>query len=518
MVRKLFVSMLVLGFFLVSCRPKILMENFKTPPPENETTISTLTPPRVTEDRNLPGWREPEIYQAGLINSQQVNLSSLQSANEYHLDLKVSEDRSSVSIQQQLLMTNLEDIPLTDLYFHVFANYNGGRIAFNKITIDDQVVDYQMEAEDTILHILLQDALLKGQDLIVSMDYILTIPTEMGGNYGLFGYFHSVMVLDTFYPMLAVYDQNGWHIGKPDPTGDLSYTDASYYSVSVDYPADMVIVASGIKTDSSLNGERETAQFAIGPARDFYLALSEDYIKLSEQVGEVMINSYALPSDKDGANIALDAAVQALNIFTSRFGDYPYKELDVISSPMQAMGIEYPGIIGIGIDLYKHDEKTDTTMNPEILESVVVHEVGHQWFYNLVGNDQVEEPWLDESITQYATSLYYIDRYPGDAVEQYRKSWQGRWDRIQQEKIPIGLPVSAYDGKTYSPIIYGRGPYFLLELEKTLGPELNAQFWKEYVARYQWQISTTGEFRQLAEEICDCQLGDLFIDWVYEVN
>jgi aminopeptidase N len=350
------------------------------------------------------------------------------------------------------------------------------------------------------------------------MDYILTIPTEMGGNYGLFGYFHSVMVLDTFYPMLTVYDQNGWHIGKPDPTGDLSFTDASYYSISVDYPADMVIVASGIKIDGSQNGERETAQFAIGPARDFYLALSEDYIKLSEQVGEVMINSYALPSDKDGANIALDAAVHALNSFSSRFGDYPYKELDVISSPMQAMGIESPGIIGIGIDLYKHDEKTDTTMNPEILESVVVHEVGHQWFYNLVGNDQVGEPWLDESITQYATSLYYIDRYPGDAVEQYRKSWQGRWDRIQQEKIPIGLPVSAYDGKSYSPIIYGRGPYFLLELEKMLGSELNAQFWKEYVARYQWQISTTGEFRNLAEEICDCQLGDLFIDWVYEVD
>jgi aminopeptidase N len=216
--------------------------------------------------------------------------------------------------------------------------------------------------------------------------------------------------------------------------------------------------------------------------------------------------------------IALDAAVHALKIFSSHFGDYPYKELDVISSPMQAMGIEYPGIIGIGIDLYKHDEKKDTTANPEILESVVVHEVGHQWFYNLVGNDQVGEPWLDESITQYATSLYYIDRYPDDAVDQYRKSWQGRWDRIQQEKIPIGLSVSAYDGKTYSPIIYGRGPYFLMELEKTLGPELNAQFWKEYVARYQWQISTTGEFRQLAEEICDCQLGDLFLDWVYEVD
>ncbi len=163
MIRKLFLSLLVLGFLLFACRPKILIDNFETPTPEKETTISTLTPPQVTEDGNLDGWREPEIYQAGLINSQQVNLASLQSANEYHLDLNVLEDRSSVTIQQQVLMTNREDIPLEDLYFHVFANYNGGRITFNKITIDDQEIDYQMEAEDTILHILLQEALPKGR-------------------------------------------------------------------------------------------------------------------------------------------------------------------------------------------------------------------------------------------------------------------------------------------------------------------------------------------------------------------
>ena len=249
----------------------------------------------MTDVASPDGWRDPEIYQAGLVNSQQANLAGLQSANEYHLDLYVPEDRSTVTIQQQVLMTNREDIPLEDLYFHIFANYNGGRIKFNQITIDDQEVDYQMEAEDTILHILLPDALPKGQDLIVSMDYILTIPTEMGGNYGLFGYFNSVMVLDTFYPMLAVYDQAGWHKEKPDPTGDLSFTDASYYSVSVDYPADMVIVASGMKLESSQQGLREKAHFTIGPARDFYLALSEDYMQLQEQVGEVLVNSYALP-------------------------------------------------------------------------------------------------------------------------------------------------------------------------------------------------------------------------------
>jgi len=516
--RKRLLSLLILGFFLFACRPRIMTGGFIASTPTSKSVFSTATPGTLDNNDQLLGWRDPEIYQVGLVPSQLVTLESLKSANEYHLDLFVNADRSSVTVLQQVLLTNRENILLKDLYFHVFANYNGGKITFSNIVIENQPVKVQMEAENTILHIFLNQELPIGKDLIISMEYTLTIPTQMGGNYGLYGYFDSVMVLDTFYPMLAVYDEDGWHIDKPNPTGDLTFTDASYYSVSINYPADMTIVASGQQVGIEEEGDRLIAQYILGPARDFYLALGEDYMKVSEQVGEVLVNSYAFPADKDGAMIALDAAVHALKIFSSRFGDYPYKELDVISSPMRAMGIEYPGIIGIGIDLYKHDDKTDTTENPGILESVVVHEVGHQWFYNLIGNDQVEEPWLDESITQYVTSLYYLDRYPGNAVEEYRKSWKGRWDRIQEENIPIGLPVSSYDGKTYSPIIYGRGPYFLLELEKTLGSEKNAQFWKEYVARYQWQISTTEEFRQLAEEICGCQLGDLFIDWVYAVE
>ncbi|NTW43658.1 MAG: M1 family metallopeptidase, partial [Anaerolineaceae bacterium] len=140
MIRKLFISLLVLGFFLFACRPKNLPDSRETPTPENKPEVSIITPSEVTDNGSLSGWRESEIYQAGLIDSQQANLAGLQSANEYHPDLNVSEDRSSVSIQQQVLLTNREDIPLEDLYFHVFSNYNGGRISFNKITIDNQDV------------------------------------------------------------------------------------------------------------------------------------------------------------------------------------------------------------------------------------------------------------------------------------------------------------------------------------------------------------------------------------------
>ncbi|PKN82972.1 MAG: hypothetical protein CVU46_17660 [Chloroflexi bacterium HGW-Chloroflexi-8] len=513
------VLVILLGFVLTGCNfLPALNPSVETGTPSPVPSLITQTAPNPALTKEPLVLEDFDLFQPGLVKSQHLILEKLKTANQYDLKLFVATDRKSINVEQVLRMNNQENIPLMDLYFHLFANYSGGKIVFSQILINGQEANYQLEAEDTILHIKLVEPLPVGESLVVTMLFDIQIPTVMGGNYGIFGYFDSVLVLDTFYPMLAVYDADGWHNQKPDPVGDLSYTDASFYLVSVDFPAELVAVSSGLEIENSAAGDRTRSVFAIGPARDFYLALSEDYIKVSEQVGEVLVNSYARPSEEDGANIALDAAVHALNIFSSYFGDYPYTELDVISSPMQAMGIEYPGIVGIGINLYELDQKTGRTLNPDILESVVVHEVAHQWFYNLVGNDQVNEPWLDESVSQFATGIYYEERYSATVGEQYRTSWMGRWNRIQQEKIPIGLPVSAYDAKTYSPIIYGRGPYFLFELEKTLGSDLNAQFWKKYVAKNQWQNSTTSAFQKLAEEECGCQLGDLFIDWVYEVE
>ena len=112
--------------------------------------------------------------------------------------------------------------------------------------------------------------------------------------------------------------------------------------------------------------------------------------------------------------IALDAAVKSLEVFTTRFGNYPYKELDVISSPMQALGIEYPGIIGIGIDLYQDDEKLRTKPQTRNCSNWwLFMKLRINGFIIWLGMIRLENPGWMNSITQYATSLYYIDRLSG---------------------------------------------------------------------------------------------------------
>jgi aminopeptidase N len=179
------------------------------------------------------------------------------------------------------------------------------------------------------------------------------------------------------------------------------------------------------------------------------------------------------------------------------------------------LGIEYPGMIAITERIYDPEGYLGNTPNNIYLESTTAHEVGHQWFYSVIGNDQLDEPWLDESITQYITWLYYVDRYGEAAAAGFYQSLQDRWNGVEQAAIPIGLPVAAYEGAEYSGIIYGRGPIFVRELAQFMGEETFDAFLHDYYVTYQWGIADTADFRTLAQEHCQCDLSRLFGEWVY---
>jgi aminopeptidase N len=276
------------------------------------------------------------------------------------------------------------------------------------------------------------------------------------------------------------------------------------------------VVASGVEVSRQQEADRQVLTFAAGPARDFYLAASDNYSVVSQTVGETTVNSYALSDRMEGAELALQFAIDALNSFNTRFGTYPYTEFDIISTPMQALGIEYPGTVGIALNLYDPDAEILGLPSQVMLESTVAHEVGHQWFYSIVGNDQIDEPWLDEALTQYVTGLYFLDAYGESAAQSYRGSWEGRWDRVDRANIPIGLPAGAYQGNEYGAIVYGRGPLFVATLAEEMGQETFDAFLRDYYQSHKWGIGTGVAFRQLAEQHCGCDLTDLFEDWVYD--
>jgi aminopeptidase N len=175
------------------------------------------------------------------------------------------------------------------------------------------------------------------------------------------------------------------------------------------------------------------------------------------------------------------------------------------------LGIEYPGVIAITEQIYGVENSSG---NP-IMEATVAHEAGHQWFYNLVGNDQLDEPWLDESLTQFVTWQYFADRYGSSGANGFEESLQSRWSRVENQAIPIGLPVTGYSGVEYSAIVYGRGAFFFDALRERLGEESFDNFMKDYTESNKWGIGTGENLKELAEKHCDCDLTAMFEEWVY---
>jgi hypothetical protein len=462
----------------------------------------------------FPGsWEDLAIYQSGLISEEGGILEEFPAATIYHLNLDIS-DSNLVAGEMEARYVNQEIEPLDELFLHLFAEKLGGEIEVSELRVNGEPAPFA--STNGMLQVDLAEPLAPGQGTVLSLKFETSVPGEETTKYGVLAYKENILALAHFYPMFAVYDDQGWHTEPTADHGDETFADMSFYLVQVSAPADQVLVTAGVEVNRDEDDGLQRVTYAAGPARDFYLVASDEFEVVQEQVGGVLIRSFAPSGLLDGAQLALDVTVDSLQSFSSRFGPYPYSELDVVTTPTDALGIEYPGIYANALRIYDLSGNSSSGVpNRTLIESVSAHETAHQWFYNLIGNDQLNEPWLDEAVTQYATWLYYIDRYGEQNAQGLYESFEDRWGRTDFAEIPIGLPADAYNGLEYSAIVYGRGPIFLNELAGIMGQETFDGFLQDYAERYRWQIAYGEDFLELAEEHCECDLSGLFNTQVF---
>lgn len=461
-------------------------------------------------------WADRSPFRTGLINAEQAVLDGLPGASVYHLDVQLSDDLVSLQGREEVHYTNRDDKPLAEVYFRLFPNLADGSATVSSIKVNGLTVGPEYELEQSAMRVPLSPPLPPGESLVFQLEFAVQVPAEDGGNYGTFAFKDGVLALAHFYPLIAVYDDEGWNIEIAPYIGDVIYADTSFYLARVTAPVSQTLVASGREINREQNEAQQTVTFAAGPVRDFYLVASDRYTVTSRTVGETTVNSYAPTELAAGGEIVLDQAEAALQSFNTRFGPYPFTEFDLVSTTNFALGVEYPGIVALLINLYDPAGQVRGSATTPLLEGVVAHEVAHQWFYSQVGNDQVDEPWLDEALAQYATILYYQDVYGDEGAAGFRGSLERRWQRVNRADIPIGLPVAGYDESSYGAIVYGRGPLFIEQLAETMGQETFAAFLRDYYRTNLWGIATGDSFKQLAEQHCACDLTPLFEASVWE--
>lgn len=448
-------------------------------------------------------------FESGLVPEYQSIVQKLDDASLYSLEFIIADDLYHITGNEKVNYTNTEDVNLDEIQLRLFPNILGGEMSVKNVKVNGNEVTPKYKLNNSLLIVPLEESLAPKDTLTLSMDFSVTVPQTVELNYGVQAYFEDVLALAHAYPMIAVYDDEGWNSEIPPQSGDVTYADMSFFVVTVDAPKDVTVVVSGreVNRHAERNGDRQQIKVEAGPVRDFYLAASPIYEVFTKEVNGITLNFYTRSNLQKGAEYALDVAARSIEVYSERYAPYPYTELDFVSTPTYALGIEYPGMIAI----------TEWIIDPTngYLEATVAHEVGHQWFYNLVGNDQLDEPWLDESLTQFATLQYFTDEYGQAGSQGFRADVEGRWAYLDNRPIPVGLPVKDYSDAEYSGIVYGRGALFFEALRDEMGTEVFDEFIKNYTTDNAWKIATAEILRAEAEAHCKCDLSTLFEAWIY---
>jgi hypothetical protein len=431
----------------------------------------------------------------------------------YTMKWELNDDVSQLQGTQRVIFANRTDKALNELYFRLFANYpkGEGRIQVKNVRIGGGRAVTALEAQDTALRVSFGRPLAPGAVAILEMEYQVQIPRSSPIRYADFTREDWITTLPTVYPIIPAYDAQGWHIEVPPPYGDLLYADSSIYDVTIATPSQYNVIASGQLVRETTEGVRTTRRFIAAPMRDFDANITNGLTKTSALIDDVTINSWYLPVHADAGKRALDWTVNSFKVYERRFGAYPFKELDLVETPTSAGGIEYPGVITVASNLYTDPGQLN------YFEFATAHETAHQWFYSTVGNDQVNHPWLDEALVQYATLIYFEDRDGKDTARNIQKSFFDKQYEAAKSKYgdrPAGLPVSAYDENEYGAFVYAKAPKFFQAVRDQIGDDAFFQALRSYYEQFKFRIAQPQDLINQFNQASGQDLTPLFQKWI----
>jgi len=479
-----------------------------TPTPPLEP-IPTPTPPAWIAQQQMAMTREARC-----------DVVPLEDLTRYEIDLTIGIESLVLTARQRTEYTNNSELPLHEIYFNLFPNSSrfAASMEISAVSVEDMEQQFEYERDGTVAMVPLAEPLDPGETTTVTLDFAARVPHVQKNYYLVFAMAQGVLSLGDWHPMVAVYDDQGWNLEYPEGTvGEIVFSESAFYTVRVTLPGGLGldVIATGIEAEHTSNGQGgETFVYYSGPVREFHLLVTDRYEMATSKVGETIINSYYWPEHEACGSEALALAGQALTLYSALFGPYPFTELDLAEADLWPWAIEWPGLILVGEPLYSDPQE-------ECGEWHVVHEVAHQRWYSVVGNDQVDEPWLDEALANYSTALYY--EWTGDPQEaaatiadrideRYEAYVQAYGDGI------VGGPTRDYTRASYYPLVYGKGAMFFDALRREMGDEAFFGGLRNYHEEHKYRIGTPEALQRTMEMAYGRPLGDFFQRWIYSAE
>jgi len=491
----------------------------ESPSPQLSTiATSTMTPTPPLEPIPTPAppaWVAQQ--QMAMTREARSDVLALDSLTRYDIDLSIGIESLTLTARQRTEYTNNSGQPLHEIYFNLYPNSSRFEASMEiiAVTVEGMEQQFEYQRDGTVVRVPLAEPLDPGESTTVTLDFTARVPHVQENYYLVFAMAQGVLSLGDWHPMVAVYDDEGWNLEYPEGTvGEIVFSDSAFYTVGVTVPGGLGldVIATGMEAEHTLDDDGgETFVYYSGPVRDFHLLVTHRYEVATSKVGETIINSNYWPEHEVCGREALAFVGQALTLYSDLFGPYPFTELDLAEADLWPWAIEWPGLILVGEPLYSDPQE-------ECGEWHVVHEVAHQWWYSVVGNDQVDEPWLDEALANYSTALYY--EWTGDPQEaaatiadhideRYHAYVQTYGDGI------VGGPTSHYTRASYYPLVYGKGAMFFHALRREMGDEAFFRGLQSYYVDCKYRVATPENLLAAMEKAHGQPLGEFFQRWVF---
>lgn len=461
-------------------------------------------------------------------DSIEINsVSRYPDANDYTMKLELDTGNKILAGKQNVSFINNEDTPMKEAYFHIYPNaFNslGGSIEIKAVKVNGSDAQYKIEGKDsTLLYIPFLAPLEPGERNQIYMEYEISIPKGGGNGFGdRFGYGSNTYNLGNFFPIAAVYENGSWDKHPYDEKGDAFYSETSNFDVEIALPKEQVVASSGYVDKLEASGRQHLISIKAYSVRDFAFVASDMFKVEETMVNGTMVKSYASSGIK--AKKALEYGSEAIRIFNKNYGKYPYPVCSIVQSDIGG-GMEYPNLVMIESNEYGNVSFSNMLTayyfgKPKgSFEFVIVHELAHQWWYGIVGNDEYREAWIDEPLTQYSTLEYYRQSYGQEEFdkiyERYIKLGVNMFlQSAAGEDKPLNRPLDQFSQNDYYILIYNKGTMMYKDLNDQLGEEKFDKLLRTLFERYKFKAVSGEAFIELASEIAGEDMSGFFEKWL----
>ena len=496
-----------------------------------------------------------------LFGQVSIRQSNWQQRCDYYLDVSLNDIEHSLTGTGRYVYTNNSPDALDTLIFHIWPNaykddqtdfarqqlLNGskkfhfaddslrGYISKLDFQVNGQQVDWSYFGDQIDIAVLpLKERIKPGQTVEITTPFYVKIP----GSFSRFGHQGQGYQMTQWYPKPAVYDVNGWNQMPYLDQGEF-YSEFGKFTVNVTVPDNYVVAATGeLQTASenqflidrmnnpvSKNDEitssstTKTLTYVQDNIHDFawfadkHFNVKQDEVKLND--GSVVKTwVYATQKNLDYT----DDIALALKYYSEHCGIYPYKHCTVVKGALKAGGgMEYPMITVV------------TSLNKE----VIVHEVGHNWFYGILGTDERRYPWMDESINSYfehetihgSDTAEDVSLDPPTIRTLMKSGLNSGLMRLGYEQIEvtelhqaIGEHSKLLTGANYGMMVYGKGADAFGYLRDYLGQETFDECFQAYYFKWKFKHPLPGDMKDVFEKVSGKNLRWFFDELIATEN